>query len=148
MTQKLTPTTLMSSFLAKVSYIHYPDENAILWISLWRCYISFIVTLLHFSVASHLTKTQKWSFIPVKYAIFHLGNYGVFDHQVAPHNNLVVSTVFSYKSVILKSSVKPSQGCRYDSLAWFGRRFKNHWLRIAKVKMELLFQNYCFCPLL
>ena len=31
--------------------------------------------------------------------------------------------------MVLESSVKPSLSCRAGVKAWFGRRFKNHWLR-------------------
>jgi len=40
----------------------------------------------------------------------------------------------SLKSVVLESSVKPSLGWYHAAQAWFGRRFKNHRLRMEKLQ--------------
>ena len=74
-------------------------------------------------------------------------NWDVIYHQVAPNNNLFFLLFSSISQWFLNLLSKQTKAAITSSSVWF-RRFKNHWLRIEKMTMELFCQNlYCW-PLL
>jgi len=49
-----------------------------------------------------------------------------------------VVTKLCVESVVLQSAVTPSKGCQLTTLAWFDRRFKNHWLLTGVVGIHCI----------